>query len=144
MIALMFDILLVFCCTYSAALGGMPEKAGSAMLVSAALLSWGAILFSSEPYVQIELVLASIDLSLLIALLALALYSDRYWPMWLTSMQLVTIWSHPAFGIASQKIPFAYAVASMVWSYPMLILLAIGTYRYRNRLKLEANPLNRK
>jgi hypothetical protein len=144
MIAVMFDVLLIASCIYSLLMGGIAEKIGSVLLASAALFSFGAILISQAPYVRIEMAIAAIDLVLFFGLLTLALLADRYWPMWLTSMQLVTIWSHPAFGIASQKIPFAYAVASKIWSFPMLILLAIGTYRYRNRLKLEANPLNRK
>lgn len=138
MTAIIFDVLLLLSCSYAVIMGGGAEKAGSIMLVTAALLSWFATLASAAPYVRMELTIALIDIGLFAGLCFLALIADRYWPLWLTSMQLVTISSHPAFGIADQKIPIAYAVASTIWAYPMLFLLAIGTYRYRVRTRTNA------
>lgn len=70
-----------------------------------------------------------VDLLVLAAFLAIALRSDRFWPLWVAGLQLTTTTVHLLM-ILSPKMPggiFGYALA--FWSYPILILIAVGTCR---------------
>lgn len=113
--------------------GGVPERLGALLLVTAAIFS--TLIADSEtyPFSKFEWGLFAIDTILFLTLLWLALLADRYWPMWLAALQLVSVWMHPAFAFSQSKMAFAYAAASIFWSYPMLIILAVGAVRHHKR-----------
>jgi hypothetical protein len=130
---LAFDSLLLFSCIIAWFRGGDPEKKAATMLFSAATLSWLVVDHGATMFSQIEWRLFIVDFMLAVALLILAISADRYWPMWLTALQIVSLLMHPAFGLSQSKMAFAYAVAVIAWSYPMLIILIVGTIRHTRR-----------
>ena len=86
-------------------------------------------------YGHTETGLLIIDVVLLIGLLVLALRSDRFWPMWATAFQFVAVIVHVASLTETGNFAWAYAVALIFWSYPIVIARAAGTWleaRYRN------------
>jgi hypothetical protein len=74
-----------------------------------------------------------IDLLVLIALVAVALRSDRFWPLWVAGLQLTISLSHVLKAIQPDLLPLAYAAAERFWSYPTLIILFIGAWRQHQR-----------
>jgi len=42
---------------------------------------------------------------------------------------------HALKGVNQQLLPQAYGAALQFWSYPILIILALGTFRYHRRLR---------
>jgi hypothetical protein len=132
MSALVFLLLLLASCGYAVGWGGAPERIAAGLLVLASVSSVlaGA---TSLGYQNIEWRVLLIDLALLIALLVLALRANRYWPLWITSLQFVTIWSHFAFLTLDTPKPWAYAVASQIWAYPILVILLLAVRRHRQR-----------
>jgi hypothetical protein len=134
MSAYVFFSLLCTSCFYAAGWGGAPERIAAALFAVAAVLSAlsGA---NSLGYRSIEWGVLVIDLALLVALLALALCANRYWPLWVTSLQFVTIWSHLAFTTLDTQMPWAYAVASQIWSFPILIILLLAVRRHQHRIR---------
>jgi hypothetical protein len=64
----------------------------------------------------------------LIVLLALALYSDRFWPMWASAFQLVGTSIHLASLYESGNFAWAYAVGLIFWTYAVFTALALGTW----------------
>ena len=131
--AYLFDGLLLASCVFAGFYGGTPERMGAAMMVIASNLSFWLV-SRQGTFQDVEWGVFLVDCGLLVGLLALALYANRYWPMWVTSMQFVTVWSHLGFLSVASKLPWAYAVASTIWSFPMLIILAWGTVRHRRRM----------
>ncbi len=129
---LFFGALFVSCLT-AGILGGGPERIAAALLAIAGVIS--TLIAGSEASIfsQIEWGLFLVDSVLALFLVLLALATDRYWPMWLSALQIVSALMHPAFGLSVQKLPFAYAIATIIWSYPMMMILMIGTVRYRAR-----------
>jgi uncharacterized membrane protein len=113
--------------------GGTPERLGALLLATAAVVSTLVADSGSYPFAEFEWGLFAIDSILFLTLVWLALSADRYWPMWLAALQLVSVWVHPAFAFSQSKIAFAYAVTSIFWSYPMLMILAIGAVRHHKR-----------
>jgi len=68
---------------------------------------------------------------------AVALRSDRFWPLWVAGLQLTISMSHVLKAIQPDLLPLAYAAAERFWSYPTLLILFIGAWRQHQRRILE-------
>ncbi|MDB5680426.1 MAG: hypothetical protein JWO16_231, partial [Sphingomonas bacterium] len=66
---------------------------------------------------------------------AIALRANRYWPIGIAAMQVLQVVGHLLKLADPHMLPLLYWLSSVVWAYPMLILLALGTVRHRNREK---------
>jgi hypothetical protein len=75
-----------------------------------------------------------VDLAVLAGFLVVALRSDRFWPLWVTGLQLTTILGHFLKGVESGLLPRAYGAALTFWAYPIVFILAIGTWRGQRRM----------
>ncbi len=127
---------LVLTCVVAWRLGGPPERMATLLLATAAILSLFVASSGATLFTEIEWGLFAVDGILAAGLVWLALWADRYWPLWLASLQLVSLCMHPAYIMSQHKMAFAYAIACIVWSYPMLAILALGAWRHaaRNRI----------
>jgi urea transporter len=123
----------IFSCTVSWVRGGIPERVAAILLTVAAVISTLIVRNQETMFSDIEWGLFATDTILFLALVMLAIYSDRYWPMWLASLQLVSVWMHPAFNFSQNKMAFAYAIASIFWTYPMQFILVSGALRHHRR-----------
>ena len=68
----------------------------------------------------------AVDVALLVALLAVVLRSDRWFPVWFTGFHLVAVLSHLASIAAPGFAPKVYFLLQGFWSVPMLVTLALG------------------
>jgi hypothetical protein len=73
--------------------------------------------------------LLAIDIAMLIAFTAIALRSERFWPLWVAGLQLTMTTSHAMKAIEPDLIPRAYAAASIFWSYPILLIIFVASWR---------------
>lgn len=113
--------------------GGFDERLAAALFIAGTIASKVALHFD---YQSTETGLLVIDLSVLVCLIGLALRSDRFWPLWAAAFQLVAVTVHVASFTESGDFQWAYAVALIFWSYPVLIALTAGTWlegRFRPR-----------
>jgi len=132
LLQLLFIGALIGSCSYAAWRGGWPERAGAAIMIAATILTIVAGSFNpawNKPQTGIFLV----DLMMLAALVNLALYSDRYWPLWVTSFHLIAVTIHVATLVDRSVAALAYANAAEFWAYPMLATLAYGTWNHQRR-----------
>jgi hypothetical protein len=90
-----------------------------------------------ERYMGVEAGDLLVDLLVLSAFVAIALQSDRFWPLWVAGLQLTTSFSHFLRAIDANLIPQAYAAAERFWSYPILIILLVGAWRSHRRLIVQ-------
>lgn len=133
---LAFNLLLLGCCGYALRKGGPPERlAGLIFLLAAGLTVLGASPFGRR-FQHIEFGILLVDAAVFCAFVVLALRSERFWPIWVAGLQTVEVLTHFARLVIPGIIPPAYGEAVALWSYPMLMLLAIGTWRHRRRLRL--------
>ena len=89
-------------------------------------------------YSSIELGVLIVDSVTFLACTYVALRSDRFWPLWVSGLQLITVMAHFMKAIDSDLFPQAYAAAGRFWSYPILLILAIGTYRTDKKARKPA------
>jgi hypothetical protein len=71
----------------------------------------------------------AIDLSVFLAFLAIALRSERFWPMWVAGLQLTATTVHPMMLISPVLAGKVFGAALALWSYPILLLIAVGAWR---------------
>ncbi len=103
--------------------GEWPERATAIVLFCAAAAS---PLVESSLFASPEYGILAVDLLLLGWLGALALVTDRFWPLWATGFHLVGTVIHIARMADPTVVPNAYALGQVFWSYPVLAALASG------------------
>ena len=132
---LLFNLLQALASGYAMLRGGAPERlAGASLLVAA--LSTRLIMHGAEVnYLRLEAGVLAVDLMLLGALVAATLFADRYWTFWLTALQALGTGAHLVKAIDPEVLATAYGILAAAWSYPMLMLLAAGTYRHEVRVR---------
>jgi hypothetical protein len=122
--------------------GGAPERVlGLAMLVAAVstqlLQDDMAVRFAG-----VDLNVLLVDLALLGVMLAVTLHADRFWPAWATALHLLGTGAHLARAISPDVIRLTYAVLAAAWSYPIMVLLVIGTVRHASRIRARGWDLD--
>ncbi|WP_294394475.1 hypothetical protein [uncultured Sphingomonas sp.] len=128
-----FLILWAGACGYAAWRGGAPERiAAAAILLAATGTRWADELVA--PYESVVGGVLLIDLVLLGILLWLALASTRFWPMLMTSMHMCGLLGHLSKPLGPEIIPKAYYASVAFWGFPVVLLLAVATWRHRRRL----------
>jgi hypothetical protein len=66
----------------------------------------------------------------------IALRADRFWPIWASALLGLGLLGHLARAAEPDLFWWAYAVSLTIWSYPILALIALGTWTHRRRAQL--------
>jgi hypothetical protein len=128
-----FWAILLVICGYALWRGRSDERIVASTCLFASIATGFAISPLSVRYNGLESGLLVIDAVVLAAFIAIALRSDRFWPLWVAGLQLTNSLSHLMKAIDPDLLPRAYGAAAALWSYPILLILAIGTYRTSRR-----------
>jgi cytochrome bd-type quinol oxidase subunit 2 len=132
--AIAFAGALILVSLYALVRGGAPERSAAAMYLVAYILSAWATQLTSEQYGSVQWLVLGVDCGLLAALVSLALKANRYWAIWAASFQLIAVIAHLAMMLFPDIAAPAYATALLIWSYAVLPMLAVATYRHSQRL----------
>ena len=130
-----FGPLLLAVCLYAWLKGGADERFVAATCLAGTAATMLAISPLQQRYSGVEGDLFLVDLGVLAGFVAVALRSNRFWPLWVAGLQLTTSIGHVLKGIDQALLPRAYGAALQFWSYPILLILAVGTYRSHRRLQ---------
>jgi len=94
-----------------------------------------------DTYSTVETEILVVDILGFLGFTYAAMISDRFWPMWVSGLQLTTSMGHVLKAMDANLLPLAYAAALRFWSYPILIILLVGTWREHRRLiEQRRNP----
>ena len=137
-----FRALLLLVCGYALWRGRSDERIVAVVCLGATLASRLAFSPLSVRYTSIEGGLLLIDIAVLASFVFVAIRSTRFWPLWVAGLQLTTSMAHLMKAIDPQLLPLAYGAAIALWSYPILVILAIGTWRghRRSERRPEVSP----
>jgi len=131
---LIFYILLLVAFGYALGWGGAPERIFALMCV----LAFAATLVVETPWPfqfrHVEVGTFLVDLAMFCALYVLSIFSTRFWPIWMTAMQGLSVLS-PVVALMPQPSAFGYQALEEFWSFPQLVLLIVAVRRHRQRLK---------
>lgn len=125
--------LLIASCGYALWRGDRDARVAAIVCIVATALT--VLLLTPGParYRLIESGTMMVDLATLAAFVTLALFSRRFWPLWVAGLQLTASTAHALKLFDASLVPIAYAAAERFWSYPILVIIAIGTFRAHRR-----------
>lgn len=136
---ILYWTLLTLTCGYALTRGRADERLIAVVCVVASVVTAFALSSWRHRYSGVETGELLVDIVTLGAFVFVALRSHRFWPLWVAGLQLTTSMSHVLKAIDLGLVPQAYAAAEKFWSYPILLILAIGTWRGHRRSKREAS-----
>jgi len=127
LLIIVFALLLGVSCGYALISGGRSEQAVAIIMI---LGSAGSMIAAHPParlWHGTENGILLIDLLALLAFAIITLLSDRFWPIWTTGFQLLSVAAHfgPMLRSANIAIPFAFE--EEVWGYVILVQLILVT-----------------
>lgn len=130
-----YFFLAVLLGTFAYALwrGRSDERIAASVCLLATIATHFAISPLSKRYTSVEVGLLLIDGAVLAAFLIIALRSKRFWPLWIAGLQLTSNLSHLMKVVEVDLMPRAYAAAAVFWSYPILLIIIVGTWRTHRR-----------
>jgi hypothetical protein len=117
-------------------LGGWPERvAGAAMVVA-----WfaTAVILSKIQLWGLETEVMVVDVALFSVVLAIALRSDRWWPLWAAGFLGLVVLVHLAVILDPKIWGRAYFMASNIFSYLTMLALMIGALTRGARTRRSA------
>ncbi len=129
-----FPALLLLCCGYAIARGGRDSRLMAATSIAATALTLLLLTPAAHRYAGVEEGVFVVDTLTLVSFVAIALWSDRFWPLWISGLQLTSLMAHVLKTFDYALLPYAYAAAMRFWSYPIVIIIAVGAWRHRQRL----------
>ena len=133
MIPLLYWSILTLACGYALLRGRVDERVAAGMCIAASIISVLVLSPISVRYTSLEEGEMAVDLIVFAVFLMVALRSDRFWPLWITGLQLTTILAHVLKAIDFKLLPAAYGAAERFWSYPILNVIAVGAWRQHRR-----------
>lgn len=132
----LFRILLAIVALYVLFEGKRDERYVGIILVLGVIATHWAISPLSSRFAGVETHVMVVDLIVFAGFLWVALQSERFWPLWIAGLQLTTILGHILKAVDAHLFSRAYGAALVFWSYPIVLILAIGTWRnHRRRLR---------
>ena len=126
---ILFDLLLFWVCGYAFLRGSPDARIVALVCIVANFASYALV----SRYSFLETGVLAVDLLAFLAFVAVALMSDRFWPLWVSGLQLTALLGHILKAAQTDLLPTAYAAALHFWSYPILIILAVGVWRSQRR-----------
>lgn len=131
-IKITYLLLMFSCCGFALWRGGRPERISAAIILIASFAT--PLVENAVPYASPEYGILLVDSLALAGLLAVALSSNRYWPLFATAFHFLATIIHVLTIIDAQILPQAYANLQAFWAWPMLLALAFGTWREVSRI----------
>lgn len=129
-----FLTLLVLCTVYALWGGGGPERVGAAVYALSVAATHLVRTANEQRWLDIGAGELIVDATTFLAFIAISLRANRFWPLWVTAMLGIGLLGHLARGIVPDTFWWAYAVVLTIWSYPIVMLFALGTFMHRRRL----------
>lgn len=130
-----YFLLLTAVTLYAFWRGGRDERLAVTISLAASLASLAIMLPEDVDYRDLQPLVALIDIAVLGAFTWIALRSDRFWPMWIAGLQLTSTIGHLLKLLKPDMVSLAYGASLALWSYAILLILAIGTWRADKRAR---------
>jgi hypothetical protein len=133
----LFRVLLALVVLYALLRGKRDERHVGIIFVIGVVATEFVLPPARERFADVETKLMLVDLAVFAGCLWVALRSDRFWPLWIAGLQLTAMLGHVLKAVDVQLFARAYAAALVFWAYPMLLILAMGTWRSHRRMTAQ-------
>ena len=129
----LYFLLLLGVTLYGFLRGGREERHAIAICFAASLGSLAIMLPEDVDYRNLQPIVALIDLGVLFAFVAIALKSERFWPLWVAGLQLTSTTGHLLKLLKPDMVSIAYSASLAIWSYLILLILGAAVWRQQRR-----------
>ena len=126
---IIYHLLLIAVAAYAFLRGRREERLAAAICVFATIATRLVLSPAPSRYSGVEIGVFLVDVLTLAGFVAIALRTDRFWPLWVAGLQLTTLVAHMLKAIDLNLLPHAYAAAGRFWVYPIFLIIVIGTWR---------------
>jgi hypothetical protein len=135
--SLIYDGLVFACWLYAMLRGGAPERICASILFFGSALTYAAVSEPAVRFASVEAGVFVVDVAALLGFMIVALCAERFWPLWITALQIIGTAGHAVKLVDPHVLRWGYAFALAFWSYPMLALLIAATWNHQKRLRLH-------
>ena len=135
--ALFYWLILLAITAYALWRGRSDERIVASACLVASLITYAVLSPRVMRYSQVETGVLLVDIGVLAVFTAVALQSSRFWPLWVAGLQLTTSVAHVLKAIDADLLPHAYGAAARFWSYPILLIVVVGTWRTHRRKRTD-------
>jgi hypothetical protein len=132
-----FVTLLALTTLYALWAGGGPERVGTAVYALSVVVTHLALLMRSQHWLNLEIGVFIVDAVTFVIFTLIALRAERFWPIWVSALLGIALLGHLARFVMPDTYWRAYAMVLAMWSYPILALMALGTFLHQRRLSLH-------
>ena len=132
-----FLTLLALCTLYALWGGGGPERIGAAVYALSVAATHLIRTANGQRWLNVAVGEFTVDVLVFIAFVVIALRANRFWPLWVSALLGISVLGHLARLAGPDIFWWAYAVSLTIWSYPIVLLFALGTFLHRRRLTLH-------
>lgn len=137
---ILFGALMWAVFIYALRRGGWQERVAAGCTVVGTYLTVLAYSPLAVRYTHVETPVVFIDSAIFAVLLCISLRSQKFWPLWLTAMQALTVFAHLS-PFVPHMLPWGYGRAAAVWSWMKLIVL-VFVIREANRVERSRSRLD--
>lgn len=139
---LIFFLLLTIISTiYALWRGGAPERIAAIIFICGYIATVAFQSPMKNRFHDLELGVFIVDGAVLVALVIVAIFANRYWTIWVAGFQIIQTLSHLPRLLVPDILPQAYGEMISFWGYPMVVILMAGTYRHQGRLKQKGTDV---
>jgi uncharacterized membrane protein len=121
----------IACFLVSLCFGERDEKRAMTIILLGSILTTLVALTMNHNFANITIWFLLVDLGVLVAFVKLLFDSQKYWPIWVGSLQLISVVIHLLDLLVPSTLPAAYAMLQGFWVYPMFFAIMMGTYGSR-------------
>ena len=130
-----FLIFLSMALGYALWKGGAPERLMAAILLAMAVMDQALHLFIPPHFATVDTGHLVIDLFAATTTVTLAIAAHRFWPMVAAVLQILPLLAHFSRALDISMHPVAYLTMQVASSWLLPPLLALATWRHRQRLQ---------
>ncbi|KKC25972.1 hypothetical protein [Sphingomonas sp. SRS2] len=115
--------------------GGWEERLVAISMILGSYMS-ALVPTTRASFEHVEASIAVVDLCLFVSLQLIALRSKKFWPLWIASIQGVSVLGHLAPLIPNMQPAAAYNAVAL-WSYPSWVILALAVRSHYQKMPLK-------
>jgi hypothetical protein len=138
---ILFLMALIFISLYAFKKGEKPERIVALTFISTLFADMALHVVFVNTYAAINISHLIVDSFMWIVFVGLALKANRLWTLVVAALQTVTVCSHAVRIFNIELNPHAYGIMQVAGFYPMLLILAVGTWRHQQRrMQMGSDP----
>ena len=120
----LYSVLMWGTLIYAMRRGRWPERSTVWIIVVGSVLT----AMVAVSFKRVETTVMIYDILTFLALFAIGLFSERYWPMWIAAISGVSLLGH-LLPLMPMSNPHVYYDAISLWSWPILLIIARAVYQ---------------